>query len=141
MNVELGTEAAQFSEKKYINGIFVAVRNTLGGVSFWYGTDCAGCPFSCTGPASCPGRSSVISGELQARGNSICLCSYAPPPPRRPLDTGQLPYTFVIHILSTYRSNCNFKFSVCCYSRYLFWWVYGVSSPNPTLPNAGSCSN
>jgi hypothetical protein len=25
MNVEIGTEAAQFPEKKYINGIFVAV--------------------------------------------------------------------------------------------------------------------
>jgi hypothetical protein len=27
MNVEIGTEAAQFPEKKYINGIFVAVYN------------------------------------------------------------------------------------------------------------------
>jgi hypothetical protein len=26
MNVEIGTEAAQFSEKEYINGIFVAVK-------------------------------------------------------------------------------------------------------------------
>jgi hypothetical protein len=26
MNVEIGTEAAQFPEKKYINGIFVAVQ-------------------------------------------------------------------------------------------------------------------
>jgi hypothetical protein len=26
MNVEIGTEAAQFPEKKYINGIFFAVR-------------------------------------------------------------------------------------------------------------------
>jgi hypothetical protein len=26
MNVETGTEAAQFPEKEYINGIFVAVR-------------------------------------------------------------------------------------------------------------------
>ena len=26
MNVEIGTEAAQFPEKKYINGIFVAVH-------------------------------------------------------------------------------------------------------------------
>ncbi len=25
MNVEIGTEAAQFPEKKYINGIFLAV--------------------------------------------------------------------------------------------------------------------
>ncbi len=27
MNVEIGTEAAQFPEKEYINGIFFAVRN------------------------------------------------------------------------------------------------------------------
>jgi hypothetical protein len=27
MNVEIGTEAAQFPEKEYINGIFYAVRN------------------------------------------------------------------------------------------------------------------
>jgi hypothetical protein len=26
MNVEIGTEAAQFTEKEYINGIFVAVH-------------------------------------------------------------------------------------------------------------------
>jgi hypothetical protein len=29
MNVEIGTEAAQFPEKKYINGIFLAVQKTL----------------------------------------------------------------------------------------------------------------
>jgi hypothetical protein len=28
MNVEIGTEAAQFPEKEYINGIFVAVYKT-----------------------------------------------------------------------------------------------------------------
>ncbi len=27
MNVEIRTEAAQFPEKKYINGVFVTVRN------------------------------------------------------------------------------------------------------------------
>jgi hypothetical protein len=27
MNVEIGTEAAQFSEKEYINGIFDAVQS------------------------------------------------------------------------------------------------------------------
>ncbi len=27
MNVEIGTEAAQFPEKEYINGIFVAVQD------------------------------------------------------------------------------------------------------------------
>jgi hypothetical protein len=30
MNVEIGTEAAQFPEKEYINGIFVAVQVFLG---------------------------------------------------------------------------------------------------------------
>jgi hypothetical protein len=29
MNVEIGTEAAQFPEKEYINGIFVAVQDVL----------------------------------------------------------------------------------------------------------------
>ncbi len=29
MNVEIGTEAAQFPEKEYINGIFVAVSNKI----------------------------------------------------------------------------------------------------------------
>jgi hypothetical protein len=29
MNVEIGTEAAQFPEKEYINGIFVAVLNAV----------------------------------------------------------------------------------------------------------------
>ncbi len=29
MNVEIGTEAAQFPEKEYINGIFLAVCSTL----------------------------------------------------------------------------------------------------------------
>jgi hypothetical protein len=28
MNVEIGTEAAQFPEKKYINGIFLAVKQS-----------------------------------------------------------------------------------------------------------------
>jgi hypothetical protein len=30
MNVEIGTEAAQFPEKEYINGIFIAVWDNLG---------------------------------------------------------------------------------------------------------------
>ncbi len=29
MNVEIGTEAAQFSEKEYINGIFLSVWYTI----------------------------------------------------------------------------------------------------------------
>jgi hypothetical protein len=33
MNVEIGTEASQFPEKEYINGIFVAVYN----YSHWKG--------------------------------------------------------------------------------------------------------
>ncbi len=33
MNVEIGTEAAQFPEKEYINGIFVAVRHPEQAVS------------------------------------------------------------------------------------------------------------
>jgi hypothetical protein len=30
MNVEIGTEAEQFPEKEYINGIFVAVQSSEG---------------------------------------------------------------------------------------------------------------
>jgi hypothetical protein len=33
MNVEIGTEAAQFPENEYINGIFVTVRGTASGHS------------------------------------------------------------------------------------------------------------
>jgi hypothetical protein len=36
MNVEIGTEAAQFPEKEYINGIFFAVYNTL--ILIWHNT-------------------------------------------------------------------------------------------------------
>ncbi len=35
MNVEIGTEAAQFPEKEYINGIFVAVWPLLAGAATW----------------------------------------------------------------------------------------------------------
>jgi hypothetical protein len=34
MNVEIGTEAAQFPEKEYINGIFLAVQATQPGELF-----------------------------------------------------------------------------------------------------------
>jgi hypothetical protein len=37
MNVEIGTEAAQFPEKEYINGIFVAVHHKLGLSMAWVG--------------------------------------------------------------------------------------------------------
>jgi hypothetical protein len=32
MNVEIGTEAAQFPEKEYLNGIFLAVQNSCAGI-------------------------------------------------------------------------------------------------------------
>jgi hypothetical protein len=35
MNVEIGTEAAQFPEKEYINGIFLAVQTLT--VGAWLG--------------------------------------------------------------------------------------------------------
>ncbi len=35
MNVEIGTEAAQFPEKEYINGIFLAVHTKLKNGYFW----------------------------------------------------------------------------------------------------------
>jgi hypothetical protein len=34
MNVEMGTEAAQFPEKEYINGIFVAVHSVSSELQF-----------------------------------------------------------------------------------------------------------
>jgi hypothetical protein len=34
MNVEIGTEAAQLPEKKYINGIFVAVNGSKAIIQF-----------------------------------------------------------------------------------------------------------
>ncbi len=36
MNVEIGTEAAQFPEKEYTNGIFFAVSNKITSVSFTF---------------------------------------------------------------------------------------------------------
>jgi hypothetical protein len=52
-------------------------------------------------PGQLPGRAFVISGELQAGGNSICLCLTGVP--YEPLEghSGQHAYTFVIRILST----------------------------------------
>ncbi len=35
MNVEIGTEAAQFPEKEYINGIFIAVYRTNSALSLY----------------------------------------------------------------------------------------------------------
>ncbi len=37
MNVAIGTVAAQFPEKEYINGIFLAVQNPKKLESFYYG--------------------------------------------------------------------------------------------------------
>jgi hypothetical protein len=37
MNVEIGTEAAQFTEEEYINGIFVAVWEAGAGGVGWVG--------------------------------------------------------------------------------------------------------
>ncbi len=45
MSVEIGTEAAQFPEKEYINEIFVARGEGLGVARLcWHdGTNCRGC--------------------------------------------------------------------------------------------------
>jgi hypothetical protein len=73
-------------------------------------------------PGQLPGRSSVISGELQAGGIVYVYvwreCSYDPPKGQ----SGQLVHTFVNHILMT---SCTYisTFSVCCYSRYLSRWI------------------
>jgi hypothetical protein len=47
-----------------------------------------------------PGRASVISGELQAGGNNICLCLTGELLLREG-HPGQLAHTFVIRILTT----------------------------------------
>ncbi len=67
------------------------------------------------------GRASVISGELQAGGNSTCLCLTGVllwPPEAHP---GQHAYTFGIRILSTTLSSFSI-FSLCCCSMYLSLW-------------------
>jgi hypothetical protein len=72
------------------------VCNTLGGGKTGY--------WKISPAAAWPGRSSIISGELKAGGDSICLCLTGVLlwPPRRPPCPGQHAYTFVIRILSTY---------------------------------------
>jgi hypothetical protein len=40
MNVEIVTEAAQFSEKEFINGIFVAVWHETGSFSLFLSRNC-----------------------------------------------------------------------------------------------------
>jgi hypothetical protein len=74
----------------------------LGGGSLWYRPDCGtiqtvllGAVHSHVTPGQLPGRSLVISRELQA---GVLLL---PPPEGHP---GQLAYTFVIRILSTSRT-------------------------------------
>jgi hypothetical protein len=66
--------------------------------SLWSRTDCVirGCLFSCTGLASCP-----AGWELQAGGNSMCLCllECSNDSPEGNLGSGQLAYTFVIRII------------------------------------------
>ena len=70
----------------------------------WYRTNC-GTRLFCLGlsifmyrPGQLPGRSSVISGELQAGGKSICLCltGVLLCPPRRP------PWTDCVHFRDLY---------------------------------------
>jgi hypothetical protein len=76
----------------------------------WYRTNCGtrlfylGLSIFMYRPGQLPGRSSVISGQLQAGGNSIFYvwleCPYFNPPEGLP---GQIVYTFVICILWTSR--------------------------------------
>ncbi len=66
-------------------------------------------------------QSFSFNGELQAGGNSICLCFWSAlmtPPEGHP---GQLAYTFVICIISTSHTQIS-TFLVCCYSTYLSLW-------------------
>ncbi len=38
MNVEVGTEAVQFPEKEYLNGVLVTVYQCCGTVTIYYGS-------------------------------------------------------------------------------------------------------
>jgi hypothetical protein len=53
--VEIGTEAAQFPEKEYINGIFLAVTGTCPALRPWYIEQefCVGLPHICKSAFSC----------------------------------------------------------------------------------------
>ncbi len=72
-------------------------------------------------PGQLPGRSSVINGELQAGGNSICLlylwleCSGVTPQ-KATMDNLRTLLWFV-----SFR-RLNIPLSVCCYSRYQSRW-------------------
>jgi hypothetical protein len=74
-----------------------------------------------------PGRSSVISVELQAGGNSLCLylteCSFD----LTEGHPGQLVYTFVIDVLSTSHSYISTFQHFCCYSI----GIYNISVTEP----------
>ena len=86
--------------------------------SFWYRTDCStvqtvllGAVHSMYWPAQLPGRSSVISGELQAGGNSICLCLTGVLlwPPKRPI------WTACAHFRESYPIDVlHFYFNILC---------------------------
>jgi hypothetical protein len=91
-------------------------------------------------PGQLPGRSSIISGELQAGGNSICLCLTGVflLPPRRP------PWTACIHnvirILSTSRTSHLKNFNILCllFSRYLSRWSRSRTTSHHLSPEFDS---
>ncbi len=105
--------------------LVAAVRNLMVPDRLWYRTDwvvtCWELSILMYWPGQLPGRSSVISGELQAGGIAYVYvwleCSYDSSEGQ----PGQLAYTFVIRILSTSYTYIS-TFSVCCYSKYLSRW-------------------
>ncbi len=71
-------------------------------------------------PAQLPGRSSVISGELQAGGNSICLCLTGVLlwPPKRPI------WTACAHFLESYPIDVlHLYFNILCLLLLLSRWI------------------
>jgi hypothetical protein len=78
-------------------------------------------------PCQLPGRASAISGELQAGGNSICLCltgvSYNTQKATMDTYMDSMLTVFVIRILSTYLIPVSISLSSAALGIYL----YGIS--------------
>ncbi len=106
----------------------------------FYRTDCdvQGLSVLMYWPGQLPARASIISGELQAGGNSICLCltgvllCMTPPPPRRP------PWIACVHFrerfVSYRRLSPLFQFSLSAAA--LCIQLYGIELDR--AKNAGS---
>jgi hypothetical protein len=77
-------------------------------------------------PSQLPNRALVISGKLQAGGNSICLCFTGVLlwPPRRPPRTACIHFrdSWFVYLIDI--SHLNFNFLCQLLPRYLFLWPF-----------------